>query len=236
LNPKFHWFGTITKNYLMQKTLFFSTIILIMSLGAVAQEPHQTAYETKANELLQKASEKIRSFTTLEADFSYKMENTEMDILETMEGKLFSREDKYRMLVGDNVFISDGSTVWNYIDDLYEIHVNYVDNTEGGLTPTSLLENFETEFRGKYIRQESHQGRSVDIIDLIPTSPQSFFKYRVALDANDQMIVYTIAYDRHGGTYTYTIDDLKTGHSLSDQLFVFDKADFPEDAEVIDLR
>ena len=140
------------------------------------------------------------------------------------------------MIVGDNVFISDGETVWNYLDDMYEIHINYVENMEGGLTPTTLLDNFDEEYRGRFVRQESFNGKTVDIIDLIPNTPQSFFKYRVALNASDHMLVYTIAYDRHGGTYTYTLGKTRTNHEIDDKLFVFNRADFPSDIDIIDLR
>ncbi|TVQ88709.1 MAG: outer membrane lipoprotein carrier protein LolA [Bacteroidetes bacterium] len=202
----------------------------------ISQTAHEPRAEQIATELLKKASERLKSFISMEVDFSYRMENTTMGVEEEMTGKIYSKDDKYRMVLGDNIFISDGETVWNYIDDFYEIHINYVENMEGGLTPTALLENFETEYRGKFIRQENFQGKTVDIIDLIPVTPQSFFKYRVALNASDQMIVFTTAYDRHGGTYTYTLDNVRTNHSLNDNLFVFNKGDFPDDIDVIDLR
>lgn len=211
--------------------------LAVMGLQMVsAQTTHETAFEQKANELLSKASAAIKAYTSMEIDFSYVMENTEMDITEKMTGKIYSKGDKYRMILGDNVFISDGKTVWNYLDDLYEIHINSIENTEGGLTPTALIEDFENEYRGKFIKQENHKGRTVDLIDLVPITPQSFFKYRLALDARDHSIVYTIAYDRHGTTYTYNIDNLKPNTSISDSMFVFNRSDFPAAVDVIDLR
>ena len=214
----------------------FPLIALLLSATLYAQTDHQPRAEQIANELLTKASSKIKSFRTMEVEFTYKMENTSMEIVESMSGKVYSKGDKYRMIVGDNVFISDGKTVWNYLDDMYEIHINYVENMEGGLTPTTLLDNFDEEYRGRFVRQESFNGKTVDIIDLIPNTPQSFFKYRVALNANDHMLVYTIAYDRHGGTYTYTLGKTRTNHEIDDKLFVFNRADFPADVDIIDLR
>ncbi len=220
----------------MRKTTLLIALFFVGIQLAATQDSPETAYEQKATELLQKAAAKIKAYDSMEIDFSYVMENTEMDITERMSGKIFSKGDKYRMILGENVFISDGTTAWNYIDDLYEIQINHIENTEGGLTPTALIEDFETEYRGKFIKQENHEGKSVDIIDLVPQTPQSFFKYRLALDANDHSIVYTIAYDRHGGTYTYNIENLKPNTSIPDSRFVFNRSDFPENAEVIDLR
>lgn len=209
---------------------------LFFTVTLFAQNAHQPRAEEMANELLTKASNKLKSFRTMEVDFTYKMENTSMDIEETMSGKVYSKADKYKMTLGDNIFLSDGETVWNYIDDMYEIQINYVENMEGGLTPTALLDNFGDDYEGRFVRQETFNGKTVDIIDVVPNTPQSFFKYRIALNASDQMLVYTTAYDRHGGTYTYTLDNTKFNHELSDRLFEYNRSDFPEDADVIDLR
>jgi outer membrane lipoprotein carrier protein len=153
-----------------------------------------------------------------------------------MKGKVLAKGDKYRMTIGDNTFISDGKNVWNYIDELDEIHINTVENSEGGLSPTALLNDFATQFKSKFIKQETYKGKLVDIIDLVPNGPQSFFKYRIALDAKDQSLVYTTAYDRHGGTYTYAIESLKPNVTIPDSRFVFNRNDFPATADVIDMR
>ncbi len=220
----------------MKKIIVLSLILFAGLYTIKAQTANETEYEQKATELLKKASNKIKGFSSMKVDFTYTMENTQMDIKETMTGKILSKGDKYHMTVGENIFISDGETVWNFIDELYEIHINTLANTEGGLTPTVLLDNFENEYRGKFIRQEQHAGKTVDIIDLVPNTPQSFFKYRMALDALDQTLVYTIAYDRNGGTYTYAIDNLESNQSISDSKFVFDRSAFPDDADVVDMR
>jgi outer membrane lipoprotein carrier protein len=218
----------------MKKILFILSLMILTSPSFSQTEQDRRA-EQQATELLIKASNKIKNFSTMEVDFSYLMENSQFDISESMKGKIFSKGDKYHMTVGDNVFISDGETVWTYIDDLYEVHINYVENTEGGLTPTALLADFEREYKGKFIRQENHKGKTVNIIDLVPNTPQSFFKFRVALDT-DNMIVYTIAYDRHGGTYTYNMDRIRSNQPISDDKFSFNLSNFPSDVDVIDLR
>ncbi len=212
-------------------SLITATFFFCLTMAAA-----QTPAEQKAGELLKKASDKIKAFNTMEVDFNYIMENPHADIKESMSGKIYSKGDKYRMTVGDNIFLSDGETVWNYIDDIYEIHINTIENTEGGLSPTALLSDFENDYKSKFIKQETHNGKLVDIIDLIPVEPQSFFKYRMALDAQDQMLVYTTAYDRHDGTYTYTIEKLVPNKEIPESQFEYSQDDFPKDAEVVDMR
>lgn len=210
--------------------LFFLPAILLPE--AVGQ---QLPYDQKGEELLRSASQKIQGYRSFEIDFSYVMENEEMGVTETMDGKLLSMGDKYHMNIGGNLFISDGTNVWTFLEEFNEVHVSLAEDTEGGMTPTSLFEEFETQFRSRYIRQETHRGRRVDLIDLVPHQPQAFFKYRVALDAADQSLVYTIAYDRHGGTYTYSVRQFRPNPRVPENTFTFDAGKYPG-IEVIDLR
>ncbi|MFO8067357.1 MAG: outer membrane lipoprotein carrier protein LolA [Bacteroidales bacterium] len=219
----------------MRKKLLISISIIFLSFSLFGQDTHKTPYEIKGEDLTKKAAQKIRDYESLKVEFTYIMENSSMDIYESLEGTLFSKGSKYYMEVGNNIFISDGTTIWNYVDDLEEVQISSAEDAEGGLTPTLILEEFEDQFKATFIREETHKGKKVDIIDLVPETPQTFFKYRLALGSNDQMIAYTIAYDRHGGTYTYNLDNMQTNISIPDSKFKFDESKFPN-AFINDLR
>lgn len=224
---------------MINKTKLLSVFITLLAIFPAVvisgQSQPSRAFEEKGQEILHQASEKLRSFNTVRIEFSYVMENSNQHIHEVMEGILVSKGEKYHMQVGENVFISDGTTVWAYMEDLDEVHINLVENTDGSMTPTAILEEFDTQFKATFIRQEQHNGKFVDIIDLAPNTPQVFFKYRLAIDARERLMVYAIAYDRHGGTYTYNINRFETNRPVSDNLFTFSVTDFPG-VEVIDLR
>jgi outer membrane lipoprotein carrier protein len=217
----------------MKKGILLLTA-LAASLTIFSQNP-QTESEKKGNDLVKTASDKIRSYKSLKIDFIYEMDNKEMDIKESMSGVVFSEGKKYYMEVGDNIFISDGTTIWNYVDDLEEVQISNAGDAEGGLTPTQILNDFEEHFKATFIKQEMHKGKKVDIVDLVPKVSQAFFKYRVALDSKDQMIVYSIAYDRHGGTYTYNLNTVQINPTIPAGKFSFDKNKFPN-AYINDLR
>ncbi len=216
------------------KNLLITIAAAVFSFTALSQE-HQTPYEKKGSELVKKASKKIRSYNSLKIHFTYIMENNEMDIKDSMQGVLYNKGKMYFMEVGGNVFISDGETIWNYIYEMDEVQINYADDIDGQLTPTAILEDFTKHFRATFIRQDVHNGKRVDIIDLVPDVSQAFFKYRLALDPQSHIIVYSIAYDRHGGTFTYDIDNIEKNPTISDEKFSFNKDDFPG-AYINDLR
>jgi outer membrane lipoprotein carrier protein len=211
------------------------TFLVLFSFTLIAQSQQDRAAEAKGEQLLKEASQHIKSFRALKIQFTYEMENSGQNVKETMKGELLSQGDRYNMSLSGNLFISDGTNTWSYLEEMNEVYVNLLENTEGGLTPTSILNEFETQFKAKHIRQETHKGKRVEVIDLVPTTPQAFYKYRVALDAASKMLVYTIAYDREGGTYTYTMDRVETNPTIPAGQFTFTASRFPG-VEVIDLR
>jgi outer membrane lipoprotein carrier protein len=211
------------------------TFLLLFSVSLFAQSQEDRAAEAKGEQLLKEASQHIKSFRALKIQFTYEMENSGQNVKETMKGELLSQGDRYNMSLSGNLFISDGTNTWSYLEEMNEVYVNLLENTEGGLTPTSILNEFETQFKAKHIRQETHKGKRVEVIDLVPTTPQAFYKYRVALDAASKMLVYTIAYDREGGTYTYNMDRVETNPTIPAGQFTFTASRFPG-VEVIDLR
>lgn len=214
----------------------FFILLITLNLGQLhSQEAPPRYYEELADSLLQLASQTIGAYPSWFIRFDYIMENTQSDTREQLSGKLYTKGDSYHMKLGDNLFISDGHTVWSYISDIHEVHINLAEYVEDALTPTSILENFSEAFRSRWIRTEPHKRKTVHLIDLVPDSPQAFFKYRVALDQSSHQIVYTRAYDRHGGTYHYEITHMSTNPDIPQGLFKFDVALFPG-IEVVDLR
>lgn len=218
----------------MKKNIASAILMFLFLIPVFGQSEQDRAAEVKGTEMMKQASAKLQTFRSMKIQFTYETGHGEQ-VIETMKGELVSQGDRYRMEMDDNLFISDGINTWSYLDEMEEVYVNLLENNEGGLTPTSILEGFETQFKAKHIKQETHQGKQVEIIDLVPLTPQAFYKLRVALDASTKMLVYTIAYDREGGTYTYRIDRFEANPTVADSMFTFKESDFPG-VDVIDLR
>ncbi len=219
----------------MLKNIILAYIISFPLIIGVSQAQQTRIYEEKGEQLLKAASDKLKAFKTIRIEFSYEMENSQQGILEKMEGTLYSKGDQFRMKVGDNIFISDGKNVWIYMEDIDEVQINTVENSDINITPTAILDEFDKQYRSTFIRQEQHQGKLTDIVDLVPKQAQAFFKYRVGLDSRSNMMVYAIAYDRHGGTYSYNLKRIESDVNIPASTFTFSASEFPG-VDIIDLR
>ncbi len=216
--------------------LLQSLIMLFFAASPAYQDTSpQKVYEEKAEKILREASEEIKSHESLYIRFDFIVTNTEPDLQEQTDAWLYTKGDKYFMKVGYNQFISDGVTVWSFLEEVNEVHISMAEDAGETITPTSLLENFTADFRSKWIREERDGDKNVHIIDLVPNEPHAFFKYRVAIDDLSRQIRYTEAYDRQGGTYRYEITAFDPNPEIPENQFFFDPDQYPG-IEVVDLR
>ncbi len=226
----------------MFKNLFISIVlILIISplLSNNQQERHITRYEVKGQEILKKASEKMKTGNdVLRIDFTYIIESDENDLYDTNTGKTFLHKKKYNILMDDYLYISDGHLALTFLKDVGEVHVNYLENVEQSMNPAQLLDDFKSHYRAKLIREENYNSKIVYLVDAIPNEPQAFFKYRVAVDSKNHELVFIKAYDRHGGTYKIQIDEIKRSSEIPEEKFEIniDKYKKDRDIDFIDLR
>ncbi len=214
----------------------FLHILLIITISpiALADDPPRI-YEEKAAEMLRDVSEIIKSHDAIHLEFRFSQTDSPMSANGEMDGFLYASGEKYYFRYGDMHFISDGHTAWSYLEDVNEVHISLREDTEGAITPLSIIENFEEEFRPLWINQVVHEGTAFQIIDLVSKEPHTFFKYRIAVNKENGNLMYVTAYDRQGGTYTYSITETTIDPEVPDDLFIFDPADH-HDIEVVDLR
>lgn len=216
--------------------ILFILSFLLFFMGSQANPEPPGRYEQRALDILHDAHIKFKSLEAFYAEFEYASTAAGFSAELNNGGFLYAKGDKYHMKLDGNLFISDGLTVWSFMEEINEVHISDFLESEGMITPTSLLENYQDDFRALWIRQELHRGKTVNVIDLVPEDPYTAFsKYRIAIEKDTQLIAYVVAYDRQGGTYSYIITKTNTNPDIPEALFTFNPDNHP-DIEVIDLR
>lgn len=216
-------------------------LLFIVSFAVFSNSSYQDTdtpgrYEQRALDILENSRVLFNSFDTFHAEFEYASSAGGFSQRLNDGGSLYTKGSKYYMKLDGNIFVSDGSTVWSFVEEINEVHISTVYDSEGIITPTSLLDNYQDAFQPLWIRQELHRGKDVHVIDLVPEDPHTpFSKYRIAIEADNGMIAYVVAYDRQGGTYTYTITETTINPDLPEAVFAFNPDEYPG-IEVIDLR
>lgn len=217
----------------MMKKLYLA--IAFVSTGFVAMA--QTTNDPEAKKVLDAVSAKFKTFTSVKAGFSYKVENSAGKALSTKSGTILMKGTKYKVTFGEQEIFCDGKTVWNYDKTANEVTISNLDASGGTITPQKLFTNFyDKDFLYKMNGEKKVGTKTIQEIEMTPTDKsKAFHKVYVMVDKTAKTLYSTKVLENSGSKYTYTISSMSTNTAMQDNQFVFDKTKYPG-VEVVDLR
>ena len=163
------------------------------------------------------------------------MVNIDMGIDEKKSGVIFVMGDSYRIEMEGQVIISDGKTIWTYLEDSEEVMVSNVEDNEESISPTQILTKYNESYKAKFEQNNKYKNSNLKEINLKPKDRKNFEKISVIVNANKLSLENFSVYDVNGNVFTYHIIDLQPDLDLPEGTFTFDYAKYP-DVEVIDMR
>lgn len=209
--------------------------VLLLAMFVSAQQ------DKRAKEILDKVSENTRSYSTIFADFSFSMQNTELEINEKYEGSIKLKGQKYCVELPDvnggvKIF-SDGKTLWNYMANGNQVTISNIEE-EGSelMDPSALFSIYEKGFDSKFVAEEKTGNKSVYKIELFPDSDEhDVDKISVSINKSTMMIQSATLYGTDGNLYLIVVKNMETNKDFPDSDFVFNTEKFP-DVDIIDFR
>jgi len=212
---------------------FLFLAIGIVTLKASAQAPN----DPEAKKILDAVSAKFKTFKTVKAAFTYKVENAAGKALSTKTGSVLMKATKYKVnIVGQEIFC-DGVNVWTYDKAANEVTITKLDNSSNTLTPQKLFTNFyDKDFLYKLNGEKKQGTKTIQEIEMTPTDKSKpFHKVYVYVDKAGKTLSSTRVMEKAGNRYSYTVNTLTPNTTIADNLFVFDAKKYPG-VEVVDLR
>ncbi len=217
-------------------------IITLISLNLSAQE-------NKAKTILDKVSAINKKHTSIQADFTFNMDNPEEDVHESSIGNIILKDNKYRLFIMDVYTYFDGKTMYQHLVEEEEVNIKEPDedDEEGGLNPTQIFSIYENGFKYSYVEQQtvtitstakmtSTTTESFHVIDLLPLDTEKpFSKVQLYIDTKTLGIKKLISFGKDGNNITIKINNFKANNPFKDSDFVFDEAANPN-VEVVDMR
>ncbi len=213
------------------KYILSIALLSFISISSFAQNAE------KAKEILDKVSEKTKSYTSISADFTFSMENLQEEISEINKGTILIKDNKYKVsLMGVDTYY-DGNAIYTHLIEAEEVNITEPDpDDEETLNPATIFTIYEQGFKYKYVGEGTENGKDLYEIDLYPENrdkPYSRIKLRIL---KDDMTLYTLRQiGKDGNNYTVVVKSMKTNITLDDNMFVFNTESHPE-VDVIDMR
>ncbi len=213
--------------------LYYSFILAVLTTSASIAQKSDPA----AKAVLDGVSAKFKTFTSVNAAFTYKVENASGKALSTKTGSILMKGTKYKVSFGGQQIFCNGTTVWNYDKAANEVTISKLDASSGMITPQKLFTNFyDKDFRYILNGEKTVAGKTVQEIEMTPIDKSKpFHKVYLSVDKAAKTIYSTKVLENAGNRYTYTVSSMKTNTAVADTEFTFDKKKFPG-VEEVDLR
>ena len=214
---------------------YFFSYLILLSINSVVFA--QTKNDPEAKVVLDGVSEKFKTFKTVQALFTYKVENSTGKALSSKNGTVKMKGTKYYVNFSGQEIFCDGKVIWNYDRSANEVTITTLEEGGSTITPQKLFTNFyDKDFYYKLNGNKKVAGKTLLEIEMTPTDKSKpFHKVYLLVDKPAKSIFSTRVLETAGNRYSYTVSSMKTNLILPESQFIFNKSKYPG-VEVIDLR
>jgi outer membrane lipoprotein carrier protein len=215
-------------------------ILRLLLLLALAAGTPAAARAQDAQAIVGRSSRVYRSLASLKADFVQVIDNPMIDSAESRGTLVQAGPDKLAMRFSDppgEAILIDGRSVWVYTPSTTPGQVIRMAVPSGGPVYgynmlAWLLDRPAERYTASYLRADNVNGRSVDVVQLVPAVPDLPFERAVLwLDRGDGLPRRLEIAEHSGAGRTLTLSKVRVNQSVPDRTFTFD---VPSGVRVVD--
>ena len=189
-------------------------------------------------DLVKSFSEKMQSYQSIKADFTFTLENLQEDFSDTHKGSLKFKGKKYFLdLMGMEVFF-DGTTKWQFIPEANEVTISNPSTLDGGFfdDPTQIFRDYEQDFKSRFVGERVERGVSYYEVDLYPEDLSVSYSSIKIIFRKQNLDPVSIKYQgKDGINYLIEVVKFKPNISIKDDDFTFNLSKH-KGIELVDLR
>ena len=214
--------------------IFF--LVFLFCFPVFSQQSSTPKSDPAAEQLLAKLSGKYKTFESIKADFTLKIQLPESENDEEQKGRVFLSGNKFKLNLGDQEIVCDNKTIWTYLKDVNELQINYFEEDDEMFNPSRIFTMYESDFIAKIREAKIVNGKKGTVLELSPVDKeQAVFKIILTIDEQRNEILESTLFEKSGIRYTYLIDKFSSNLDLADDFFTFNKSNYPG-LKVVDLR
>jgi len=209
------------------KSLLLIILITVQSVTLFSQETNN------AKTILDKVSEKTRSYNSIKTDFDFIMENKEVDLREVNHGQIILKNNKYKLNLNSIEIYNNGETQWTYMPDAEEVNISEaVTDEDDYMNPANIFTMYENGFTYS-LKGETPSGNYQ--IELTPDEIKDFSKIILEIEKDSYKIDKAIMTGTDGNTYSIELKNWDVSKTYPETTFRFNSEDYPS-VNVIDMR
>jgi outer membrane lipoprotein-sorting protein len=214
------------------KNLFLFTVLIGISFATFSQK------DPEAEKILNQLTEKTKSHSVIQADFSIYFKNIKENIENTSKGSITMKGNMYQLTFMGSESFFNGKTLWNYISEVNEVNITEPDPNDDDIfsNPKKLFTIYENDYKYQLINNSTQKEIKYSIIDLFPLDlEEDFSRIRLQINTNENTISSATIFGKDGSHYTISLFNYQLNKPINDSFFTFNEKDY-KDIEIIDLR
>lgn len=202
-------------------------MLTVLALSVDAQN------DPKAKTILDDLSTKTKAYTTIKAEFTFIVEKKDKT-KDTQNGKIQTKDNKYKLEIPGHEIYCDGKTVWDFIKDANEVQIKDMEvGGDDAINPSTIFTLYEKGYKYKFDTEDA----TTQAISLFPLNPdkKKFHTVKLFIDKTKKQIASVKMMMKDGTTHTYVIKSFAGNTVIPDTDFTFNTKAHPGVA-VEDLR
>jgi outer membrane lipoprotein-sorting protein len=201
-------------------------LFLIVCLNAFFIEA-QTSMEAK--KLLENVSKQIESYDNIKFEFNYVLNNRKEQINQESKGEITVAGDLYKLDFLEATQLYDGKSLHTIIPENEEVLISKPDQEDTAiLNPTELIDIYKSGYDFHWDIAQRVRGNNIQFVKLIPTEESQDVSYiLLGINTKSKNIYKLIEVGKQRTTTTLTLENFSINKILPNELFVFNKVDYP---------
>lgn len=198
------------------------SILMIAILGIFSVNAQDTS---KAKNLLNEVSSKVKTYDNMVIDFKYSLENSAENMSQETRGDVSINGNRYLLNLMGTTQLFDGKKIYTIIPEDQEINISdYVAEDDNNITPSKMFSFYEDGYTYKWDITQDIKGRKIQYIKLTPIDSNADVKnILLGIDSQTKHIYNLIQTQDNGTKITITIKSFKTNQPLAKSLFSFNE-------------
>lgn len=215
--------------------IIYSTLTLIfIAFVSIAQ-----TNDPKAEAILNKLSAKAKTYTTVEAVFTFTQQDKKAEETVIQEGMVKVKDEKFMLVLGDFQIYNDGIITWTYDSDLGEATKDLTEEVRDPDSPSfsEMLTMWESGFSYQFEEEKTIGGITYQVINLYPIKGEDkpYHTAKLTINKQKEEVVKIMLLGKDGIDYIYELTDFKVNTPLDESTFTIDlKTLGLSDADIID--
>jgi len=230
-------------NARLAKTFLLVTIISLAAKVSVFAQKDNPANDAEAGALLQKVSEKYKTYKNISANFlliiqhpKIKPEDDDRKYTDTLKGQITLQDSKFKIAVKNQQIFCDGKNIWTYVTGEKEVQLNVYEESDDVFSPSKIFMLYKAGYLYQIKEKKTVNGKNYTVLEMAPPNKKlTYFKIDITVDDASLELVESKVYEKNGVRYIYKLTKQTPNVATTDDTFTFDGKKHPG-VKVVDLR